>query len=149
MKETLKKELINIYNEMAYTHHYMLGFIFNHMVYMITFDSIPQNFIKLDKASRGAGMSLRFKPTVAQKMALIRLGAQVLCSEKFFMEEFNNCKYNRGEVFEMIVAHKNGQDWKKDDTPFTKAGDLTIDGIPYQLKFQLATFANEKFLLGR
>ena len=52
-------------------------------------------------------------------------------------------KYNKGEVFEMLVTQHYGQTWVKDNVPFTEDGDLTVDGIAYQIKFEKATFINE------
>ena len=40
-----------------------------------------------------------------------------------------------------------GQIWEKDNVPFTDDGDLTVDGIAYQLKFEKATFINEKQMM--
>ena len=37
----------------------------------------------------------------------------------------------------------NGQEWTKDNVPFTEDGDLTVDGVAYQLKFEKATFITE------
>jgi hypothetical protein len=45
-----------------------------------------------------------------------------------------------------MVTEKCGQVWIKDNVPFTDGGDLTVNGIAYQLKFEKATFTNEKFL---
>ena len=39
-----------------------------------------------------------------------------------------------------------GQVWEKDNVPFTEDGDLTVNGIAYQIKFEKATFTNEKTL---
>jgi hypothetical protein len=36
--------------------------------------------------------------------------------------------------------------WEKDNVPFTEDGDLTANGIAYQIKFEKATFTNEKTL---
>ena len=71
-------------------------------------------------------------------------GAQVLCSEKYFNELVAESKYNNGEIFEKLVTERFGQTWKKDDIPFTDAGDIEVEGVPYQIKFQKATFCNEK-----
>jgi hypothetical protein len=55
-------------------------------------------------------------------------------------------KYNKGEIFEKLVTENFGQEWTKDNVPFTKGGDLTVNGIAYQIKFEKATFTNEKTL---
>lgn len=102
--------------------------------------------LKLDKASRGAGYSLRFCPTNAQKTFLLTKGAQVLCSKEFFETSVKESKYNKGEIFEKMVTEFYGQEWTKDNVPFTEDGDLTTNGIAYQIKFEKATFTNEKTL---
>ena len=68
--------LITGYNAVAYTHNYIFGFIAADMVYMVhgTADLMPY-ICKLDKASRGAGYALRFKPDRGQKAILMSQGA--------------------------------------------------------------------------
>ena len=136
--------MINRYNKIAYTHNYIWGFTYKNNVYMaITTSDMMPIVCTLDKASRGCGFALRFKPTTSQKIALMT-GAHVLCSEKYFEEIVASTKYNRGEVFEKMVTEYFGQVWEKDNIPFTKAGDIEVDGIAYQIKYQKATFCNEK-----
>lgn len=141
---TLFANLIDRYNAVAYTHNYIWGFTFKGNVYMAITDRTYVPIVcTLDKASRGCGYSLRFKPTTAQKVALMA-GAQVICSEKYFNELYAGCKYNRGEIFEKLVTEHFGQVWEKDNVPFTKAGDIEVNGIAYQIKFEKATFCNER-----
>ena len=60
--------LIEGYNKLAFTHNYIYGFCFQNMVYMVKATAEDMPFVlKLDKASRGAGYALRFKPNKAQK----------------------------------------------------------------------------------
>lgn len=140
----IKRTLIQFYNKHAFTHNYILGFRMNGNIYYVIVDAKELDFVtKLDKASRGAGYSLRFKPNKAQKNYLMSLGAEVLCSEKFFDELKTMSKYNFGELFEKLVTEMNGQTWVKDNVPFTEDGDLTVDGVAYQLKFEKATFITE------
>jgi hypothetical protein len=102
-----------------------------------------------DIASRNGGYSIRFKPTKKQKKFLINTyPTKILCSEKYFKEISQTEKYNKGEIFEKMVTEYYKQEWQKDNTPFTDDGDITIDNIPYQIKFQKATFCNEKTLMG-
>ena len=140
----IKRTLIQFYNKHAFTHNYILGFRMNGNIYYVIVDAKELDFVtKLDKASRGAGYSLRFKPNKAQKSYLISLGAEVLCSEEFFDELKTMSKYNFGELFEKLITEMNGQTWVKDNVPFTVDGDLTVDGVAYQLKFEKATFITE------
>lgn len=139
--------LIAEYNRLAYTHDYIYGFEYKGVVYAVkTTDVVMPYVLKLDKASRGAGYSLRFKPTNAQKLLLIAKGAEVVCSIEYFNEVVADTKYNKGEVFEKLVTEAYGQTWEKDNVPFTIDGDLTVDGVAYQIKYQGATFTNEKTL---
>ena len=93
----------------------ILGFTFKGVVYMVFADRyMVDRFVCLDKASRGAGYSLRFKPTVEQKIALL-MGAEVVCSVDYFNSMVVNSIYNRGEIFEKLVTEKLGQVWEKDD----------------------------------
>ena len=138
--------MISGYNSVAYTHKYIWGFELKGIVYMATTTADAMPYVcKLDKASRGAGYALRFCPNAQQKLFLMT-SAKVLCSAKFFNEQVANSKYNKGEIFEKLVTEHFGQVWEKDNVPFTEAGDIEIDGIAYQIKYQKATFCNEKSL---
>ena len=144
MNTALFMNLIDRYNKVAYTHQYIWGFTYKKNVYMAITDKSVMPFIcKLDKASRGAGYALRFCPTNDQKVALMA-GASILCSEEYFNALVKESKYNMGEIFEKLVTEHFGQVWEKDNVPFTKDGDITVDGVAYQIKFQKATFCNEK-----
>lgn len=143
----LLANMIQKYNELSYTHNYIYGFTFKGNVYKVTTTEKDMPFIlKVDKASRGAGHSLRFKPTVAQKTYLMAQGAELVCSKDYFLSLVKASKYNRGEIFEKMVTESFGQTWKKDSVPFTEDGDVTANGIAYQVKFEQATFVTEKTL---
>lgn len=147
MNTALFEMMINRYNELAYTHNYVYGFYFQNMVYMVeTTSEVMPYILKLDKASRGAGYALRFCPTNAQKTLLLTKGAKVLCSKEFFETSVKESKYNKGEIFEKMVTEFFGQEWEKDNVPFTEDGDITVNGKAYQIKFEKATFTNEKTL---
>lgn len=140
------QKLINGYEELAYTNKYIFGFAYDGVIYA-SFANVDLALIcKLDKASRGAGYSLRFKPNKAQKVLLL-MGAQPVCSVEFFNAEVKGSIYNKGEIFEKLVTETIcGQKWEKDNVPFTKGGDVEWNGIAYQIKFEGATFTNEKTL---
>ena len=140
----LHMNLIDRYNAVAFTHEYIWGFEYKGNVYMAITDASVMPFVTcLDKASRGAGYALRFCPNAQQKLALMPK-AKLLCSKAFFEETVADSKYNKGEIFEKMVTEYMGQVWEKDNVPFTEDGDITVDGIAYQIKFQKATFCNEK-----
>lgn len=142
----LLNNMIHRYNALSYTHQYIFGYQYKGNVYMaLTDSSILPYILKLDRASRGAGMALRFCPTNDIKVALLPK-SELLCSIKYFEEVVASTKYNKGEVFEKIVTEAYGQKWVKDNVPFTEDGDLTVDDIAYQIKYEKATFTNEKSL---
>ena len=144
----LFRKMVEFYNTNAFTHNYIFGFRFNGNIWLVKVTSeILETILKLDKASRGAGYALRFKPNKSIKSYMLSLGAEVLCSEQLFDDLCNNSKYNKGEIFEKLVTEISGQTWEKDNVPFTDDGDLTVDGIAYQIKFEKASFINEKQML--
>ena len=69
-----------------------------------------------------------------------------LCSKEFFLNECKKSIYNKGRVFEKMVTEYYGQEWGWDNVPFTEAGDIEIDGVAYQIKFEKATYVTEKRL---
>lgn len=138
--------LIDRYNALAYTHEYIWGFKFQKNVYMaMTGSEVMAHVCTLDKASRGAGYALRFCPTKDQKVALMP-NARLLCSVEYFDDMVAGSKYNNGDIFEKLVTEYFGQEWEKDNVPFTVDGDITVDDVAYQIKFQKATFCNEQSL---
>ena len=155
--EIIKKMLQDGYNEVSFTDNYILGWTLKHVVYFTICDRELVDWVTcIDKASRGGGYALRFKPNTDQKYMLMANGAEVLCSEMRFNEileetyvneKGKEVHYNRGEVFERLITEKAGQVWTKDNVPFTEAGDIEWNGIAYQIKFEKATFTNEKTLM--
>ena len=140
-------KLVEGYDTYAQTHDYIYGFYYENKVWMVITDkTINPYILTLDKASRGQGYSLRFKPTKAQKLVLMAKQPELICSKEFFEAEVKNSKYNRGEIFEKMVSEKFGIEWEKDRLPFWEGGDLEINGKAYQVKFEKATFTNEKTL---
>lgn len=148
---TMHNHLASTYQNYAYTHNYIFTFCYKGVVYAVTMFDVHtaelMNITKVDKASRGAGYSLRFRPTNAIKQYLVAMGADVLCSVDYFNSLVKSHKYNKGETAEMLVTEQLfGQEWVKDSVPFTVAGDIEDNGIAYQHKHEGATFCNEKTL---
>ena len=144
----LFEQMVNTYNSKAYTHEYIFGIDYKGNIYMVkTTSQILSLILKLDKASRGKGYSLRFKPNNKIREMLLAKGAQLICSTEYFKKLTSESKYNKGEIFEKLVTEWYGQTWEKDSIPFTEDGDLTVDGIAYQIKFEQATFLTEAQML--
>lgn len=139
----MKKEtLIRWYRQMNCSEMYILGFIRKHRVYLIHYDGeIPPRYIRYCQASRGFGGQIRFDPIVKYKDQLIRKGATCIGDESELFP--TSCK-NRGERFEKLVFEMAGQEWQKDCVPCWVAGDINIDGVEIQIKFEKATFTDEQ-----
>lgn len=145
--KVIKKMLQDDYNAIAYTDKYIMVYRLKGTVYFTVCDRyLVDRVTCLDRASRGAGYALRFKPNTGDKMLLMAENATPLCSTKFFDELVANTKYNRGEIAEKLVTEYAGQEWVKDNIPFTMAGDIEWNGVAYQIKYEKATFTNEKAL---
>ena len=145
-KGQIQQMLTDQYTALAGAHKYIFGFTMKGVVYMAIVDeSVLPYVIKLDVASRGKGYCLRFRPTTAQKMTLMTY-ATPLCSEAFFNSVYASSKYNKGEIFEKLVTEYFGQVWHKDSVPFTQCGDINVDGVEYQIKYQNASFIDETTL---
>lgn len=147
---TLHAHMTNAYTNAAFTHHYIFTFAYAGMVYAVNATMNASDLMAIttiDKASRGAGYALRFRPTNDIKRYLIAMGATTLCSKAYFDSLVKSSKYNKGEVAEMLVTEQLfGQTWEKDSVPFTQGGDIESNGIAYQHKHEGATFCNEKSL---
>ena len=136
--------MIDRYNSLSYAHNYIIGFSDDNKVYAVITDSnILPLVCKLDRGSRNNGNSLRFIPTKKQKAILKTLNPFFVCTVEDFNNQLQSFRYNRGELFEKLVTEFFGQEWKKDFIPFTVAGDIVINNIPYQIKFERATFVTE------
>lgn len=146
-KTVMLKKMVDTYNKFAFTHNYIFGYEDRGIIYCtITKSDVLPFVCTIDIASRNGGCSLRFKPNKDQKDLLKTYETFTLCSKEYFETLVEKSKYNRGEIFEKMVTEFYGQEWEKDNVPFTDAGDLEVDGVAYQIKFQKATFASEKSL---
>lgn len=143
--------MVKRYNDAAATHNYIFGFVWKKVVYVVRVMGATAERLTawtcMDCDSRSKTASLRFKPTNAQKALLMALGAEPMMAEAEFEAMVKASKYNRGEIFEKLITEAAGQKWEKDKVPFTEDGDLTVDGIKYQIKYNKATFTNEKSLV--
>ena len=140
-------KLVTEYNKKAFTNNYIFGFVYAGNIWAVetTHELLPI-ISKLDKASKGGGYSLRFKPDKSQKLVLMAHQPRLICSKEYFEDMVKNSIYNKGEVFEKMITESFGIKWEKDHIPFWVDGDLEVNGKAYQIKFEKATFTNEKTL---
>ena len=149
---TTARTIFSRYSAIARTHNYIMGITYRNGVYAVyTTSDVVGSVLQLDKASRGAGYSIRYKATKADMALLRRLGLKVeyICTVEYLeaVAPTLGKRPNRGDAFEKLVAEKHGIEWvSSGNAKFEEAPDLIIDGIEYQVKYKMATFTNEKSL---
>ena len=120
----------------------ILGFCYEGTAYTIRLPEVPERFVKLSRSSSShkRGMqTLRLRLTVTDKEELIAAGAEIFGKA----EILHDPKLNKGQMLEKIVTERAGQVWKPNNKPFWEGGDVVIDGVDYQVKFEEATLATE------
>lgn len=136
--------LMNAYHANSAATEYWFGFILNHMVYVVTgmtFEELARYF-KIEKAaqSKGGFSKIRIKARVAECAELAER-AMMLGGEEILEDE----KWNAGIKFEKVVTERlAGQTWTRDSVPFWVAGDIELNGVQIQVKFNGAELTNEK-----
>ena len=133
--------LLNAYNATSAAAAYILGFMLNGNVYQIILNHLPEWLIGMDResTSHGGALKLRIRMTAVARRRLMNMGAAYIGT----VDEILSSRKNKGEAFEKYVTEKAGQEWHKDSIPYYLDGDLTMDGIKYQIKFESASLANE------
>ena len=137
-KQTMWKN----YRGISGAHNYAIGFIHDHKIFVVFRKNMKQDWLSYEKASRNQGMAIRLRLKVAERA---RLATSALClgSEELLTKYPT---YNKGENLEALLTEHFGQVWKKDTLTFTQGGDIRIGDIEVQIKFNGATFTNEKTL---
>ena len=127
---------------------YIIGFAHHANLYAIRLTELPRECIKLNKSSSNAHgecmKTLRLKLNGAACEKLIAQGATLIGPAELVAKE---PKMNSGEKFEkLVIEHLTGKAWVKDSTPYWVAGDMELDGVQVQIKFNNATLTTEKAL---
>lgn len=135
-----KQTMIRTYRKYSVADSYILGFIYNKMLYMIEVAEIMPRFLNVEEASRNQGENLRLRLKKAHRASLMKKDPICLGSADCLVAD----KYNKGEIFEKLVTEYFGQEWKKDNLPFYKDGDITVNGKKIQIKLDSATLMNTK-----
>lgn len=142
-----RNEMIARYNALAVATAYIVGFIFNGMLYYTMSAHIADEFLKLDRMSskRGGWAKIRVKLTASDRKALVACGKAIMIGSADLLD--TDDRYNKGERFERIITETlTGETWVKDSVPFNVAGDITLNGEEVQIKFDGAELTNERTL---
>lgn len=134
-----RMEMFGYYEQFNKAEKYIIGFAHKGLVYMEMVDHIDPDMVTLESASKNQGVSLRFRPKSAHKAQML-VESICLGTIEMLLDE----KYNKGEMFEKVVTEYYGQKWVKDTIPFHRAGDINVDGVEIQIKFEKAAFCTSK-----
>ena len=144
-----RNEMISRYNALSAATAYLIGFIWNGIVYYTISAHIADDFLKLDRMSskRGGWAKIRVKLNAAARKELVTSGTAKPIGIAADLLNSND-KYNKGERFEKLVTEKlTSETWVKDSVPFNVAGDIVLNGEQVQIKFDGAELTNEKILM--
>jgi hypothetical protein len=135
-----KASMIKTYRQFSAADNYILGFVYEKMLYMVRVAEIMPRYLNVEEASRNQGENLRLRLKKAHKAQLMKKAPICLGSA----DCLNDSKYNKGEIFEKLVTEYYGQEWKKDTVPFWVQGDINLNGEEVQIKLDSATLMNTK-----
>ena len=135
-----KANMIKTYRQYSAADNYILGFIYEKMLYMVRVAEIMPRYLNVEEASRNQGENLRLRLKKAHKAQLMKKAPICLGSA----DCLNESKYNKGEIFEKLVTEYYGQEWTKDNIPFYVQGDINLNGEEVQIKLDSATLLNTK-----
>lgn len=139
-----KETMIKNYRKYSAADAYILGFIYNHVVYAVEVAEIMPRFMRVEHESskKGGCAKLQLRLPKQYQEQLLRKGAIALGSEDIL-----NGEYNKGVEFERIITELNGQTFEgKDNVPFYVKGDLNVNGKEIQVKFNGAQIVVERTL---
>ena len=150
--ENIKNYLINAYNELAYTHNYIMGYTMEGMVYAARLeeakDLLPY-ITSLDRASKknGGTLQLKYKPNKKQVALIIEQAVEIkaVCTVDYLEKLNRENRQNRGQIFETLVADIfGGYQVEQKNAKFTDCGDIIIKDRHYQVKYLKATYTDER-----
>lgn len=136
-----KRTMMNWYRKLSAAEGYIVGFVYDQLVYMVEMAEIAPRFLNVEAASRNQGDNLRLRLKKAHKQSLVK---KAICLGN--ADDLTAGIYNKGENFEKMVTEYFGQEWKKDTIPFYVQGDINLNGKEIQIKLDSATLVNEKML---
>ena len=139
-----KTTMIKNYRKFSAANAYILGFEYKHSIYYIMVNEIPPRYMTVERESskKGGAQKLQLRLKKAYKEQLIRKGAIYMGGEEILIGE-----YNKGVEFERLISEMNGQAFRgKENVGFWVEGDLEINGLQVQVKFNGAQIVVEKTL---
>lgn len=135
------------YETHVLTNLYIKGFSLDGWIYAYKDRGVSDEVCENERSKDGGKATLKYKPTAAKKRALVKSGKclKICCSAKLEYL-YNTTKYNRGEIFEMLINELFGKVWHKDKMPFFAGYDLSNGIRNYSIKFSGGRYCTEKII---
>ncbi len=137
-----KGNFFKYYNKLIGADAYMVFFLYDHILYMSIVPHLAPRWCKEERESTKNGGWQKWKMEMKKihKEQLLRKGATaIMTEEEFYSIPVNN----KGHKCEYYLYEKyNLGNYKPDNARFDKCGDVEIDGIRYQVKFENASLTN-------
>lgn len=145
-KKMSKGNFFKYYNRLNGADAYMVMFLYDGKLWLFETSHIkPRWTVEARESTKNGGFQ-KWKMSLkkAHKEQLIKAGAVVVATA----EEFNNMPYsNKGHKCECLLHHLYDLgEYTPDRVRFDKDGDITINGIKYQVKFENASLTNVRTL---
>lgn len=146
--------LVHEYARRAYTHAYIFGYAEKGTIYAARVENATEilgaiTYTDCASSKNGGTISLKYRQNKDRIALITSVASEIrpICSVENLENLFRNSRHNRGQIFESLTVEAFGAIKNPNDhDDFTKAGDLTIGGKAYQVKFNKATFTDLKTL---
>ncbi len=137
-----KGNFFRYYNKLSGADKYLIFFHYKGNIYMVESEKIMPRWcaVAYESSSKGGYQKFRMAMNNTHKEQLIRKGA----NKVFTVGEFEEMPYaNKGHRCEWWLHEMYDLgEYKPDRERFDKGGDVCINGIEYQVKFENASLTN-------
>lgn len=136
-----RKEATTLYNGNTAAVGYILGAVIDGIVYRAFMRGhLPESWTRITSESKERGGAKKLALQADKVIAYVQEHGEPYCSWDAIKPRD---KRNAGEWFEFLQLEEfeGATSWVKDSTAFNVAGDVTINGEEWQVKFQGASLA--------
>jgi hypothetical protein len=136
-----RHEAATAYNANTAAVGYILGAVIDGIVYRAFLRGhLPESWTRLTRESSNRGGAHKLALQADKVIEYVREHGTPYCKAEAVKPRD---KRNAGEWFEFfqLEEFEGATSWRKDSTPFWVAGDVTIGGEQWQVKFQGASLA--------
>ena len=140
--EMTKENFFRYYNKLSGCDAYLIFFKYKKNIYVYKCSHIAPRWTvkRYESSSKGGWMKYRMELNNAHKEQLLAKSALVMTEKEFNSMPYSNDGH-KCEYWLHIITNQPGE-YKRDVERFDRRGDITIDGIKYQVKFENATLTN-------